>query len=76
MGMGRTLGFVRYHDDFGYVPVIDIWDDTRQSGFGEAKLYAVQTAAKVVQRCLLMTTDPGDLVFDPTCVRHGGADPP
>jgi adenine-specific DNA-methyltransferase len=61
------LAFVHYHDDFRYVPVIDIWDDTRQSGFGEAKLYVVQTAAKVIQRCLLMTTDPGDLVIDPTC---------
>jgi adenine-specific DNA-methyltransferase len=66
-GIGNTLAFVHYHDDFRYVPVIDIWDDTRQSGFGEAKLYVVQTAAKVIQRCLLMTTDPGDLVLDPTC---------
>lgn len=64
---GKTLGFVRYSDDFGYQPVIDIWDDTRQSGFGEQKAYVVQTAIKVIERCLLMTTDPGDLVLDPTC---------
>jgi adenine-specific DNA-methyltransferase len=67
MGIGNTLRFVRYHDDFAFVPVIDVWDDTRQSGFGEPKLYAVQTAPRVCARCLLMTTDPGDLVFDPTC---------
>src|SRR5581483_11259227 len=36
-------------------------------GFGAAKLYAVQTSPKVVERCIAMTTDPGDLVFDPTC---------
>ena len=64
---GKTLGFVRYSDDFGYQPVIDIWDDTRQSGFGEQKAYVVQTAFKVIERCLLMTTDPGDLALDPTC---------
>ncbi|WP_044985621.1 site-specific DNA-methyltransferase [Sorangium cellulosum] len=67
LGSGRTLGFLRYAVDFACQPVIDIWDDTRQSGFGEAKVYAVQTAAKVIERCLLMTTDPGDLVLDPTC---------
>ena len=65
--VGETLCYVRYADDFPFAPVIDIWDDTRQSGFGEEKLYAVQTAPKVVERCLLMTTDPGDLVIDPTC---------
>lgn len=65
--VGNTLRFVRYADDFPFAPVIDIWDDTRQSGFGEEKLYAVQTAPKVIERCLLMTTDPGDLVVDPTC---------
>lgn len=67
MAVGNTLCFVRYADDFPYAPVIDIWDDTRQSGFGEQKLYVVQTAPKVIQRCMLMSTDPGDLVFDPTC---------
>src|SRR5204863_9895060 len=57
----------RYLSDFAYRPVGDIWDDTRQSGFGEVKLYVVQTATTVIARCLLMTTDPGDLVLDPTC---------
>ena len=67
MVVGNTLCFVRFADDFPCQPVVDIWDDTRQSGFGEEKLYVVQTSPKVVQRCLLMTTDPGDLVLDPTC---------
>ncbi|MCQ8280087.1 site-specific DNA-methyltransferase [Acetobacteraceae bacterium KSS8] len=64
---GNTLCFLRYLSDFPYRPVIDIWDDTRQSGFSDPKVYVVQTTAKVIERCLLMTTDPGDLVLDPTC---------
>jgi adenine-specific DNA-methyltransferase len=67
MAIGNGLSFVRYLDDFPYKPRNDIWDDTRQSGFGETKLYVVQTATRAVSRCILMTTDPGDLVFDPTC---------
>ena len=67
IGIGATLRFARYSTDFPRKPVIDIWDDTRQSGFGEQKAYVVQTAFKVIERCLLMTTDPGDLVLDPTC---------
>ena len=64
---GRTLGFVRPFEDYPYQTFNDIWDDTRQSGFGDEKVYVVQTGTRVVQRCLLMTTDPGDLVLDPTC---------
>jgi adenine-specific DNA-methyltransferase len=67
VGLGATLRFARFSTDFSCKPVIDIWDDTRQSGFGEQKTYVVQTAIKVIERCLLMTTDPGDLVLDPTC---------
>jgi adenine-specific DNA-methyltransferase len=67
VAVGNTLRFIRYSTDFPFQPVIDIWDDTRQSGFGEEKLYVVQTAPRVLQRCILMTTDPGDLVLDPTC---------
>jgi adenine-specific DNA-methyltransferase len=67
MPIGNTLRFIRFADDFSFQPVIDIWDDTRQSGFGEPKIYVVQTAAKVIQRALLMTTHAGDLVLDPTC---------
>ena len=67
MGVGNTLTFLRYLDDFPYKPTNNIWDDTRQSGFGSEKLYVVQTAIVAVRRCMLMTTDPGDLVLDPTC---------
>jgi adenine-specific DNA-methyltransferase len=61
---GKTLRYIRYLDDFKLVPMNNIWEDTQT--FAE-KLYAVQTATKVIERCILMTTDPGDLVFDPTC---------
>ncbi len=64
---GKTLGFIRYLKDFPFRPVIDIWDDTRTSGFGDVKTYVVQTNPRVIARCVLMTTDPGDLVLDPTC---------
>jgi adenine-specific DNA-methyltransferase len=64
---GNTLCFLRYLSDFPFKPVIDIWDDTRQSGFSDPKVYVVQTTTKVVERCILMATDPGDLVLDPTC---------
>lgn len=67
MTVGNTLCFVRYLEDFPYKPVNNIWDDTRQSGFTDPKVYVVQTAQKVVQRCMLMSTDPGDLVLDITC---------
>ncbi|MGD9840604.1 MAG: site-specific DNA-methyltransferase, partial [Candidatus Bipolaricaulis sp.] len=62
---GTVLWYVRYLDDFPLVPLTNVWADT-QSSFQE-KMYVVQTAVKVVTRCLLMTTDPGDLVLDPTC---------
>ncbi len=65
--IGNTLTFVRYLDGFPFKPRNDIWDDTRSSGFGDPKIYVVQTNTKVVARCVLMTTDPGDLVLDPTC---------
>ncbi len=45
----------------------NVWTDTGASGFGDEKLYVVQTISKIVERCILMTTDPGDLVLDPTC---------
>src|SRR5207247_231283 len=65
---GNRLRYVRYFDDFRVTPLSDIWTDTSIGGFvSEDKLYVVQTSTKVVQRCLLMTTDPGDLVVDPTC---------
>jgi len=45
----------------------NIWLDTQSGGFNEAKIYVVQTTVKVIERCILMATDPGDLVLDPTC---------
>jgi len=66
-GSGNTLGYVRYLDDFDARPLTNVWDDTVQSGFGAEKQYVVQSNPRVVARCLLMTTDPGDLVVDPTC---------
>jgi len=65
--VGDTLSYVRYIDDFPARPLTALWDDTVTSGFNDPKMYVVQTPTKVVQRCILMTTDPGDLVFDPTC---------
>jgi adenine-specific DNA-methyltransferase len=67
MGIGNTLTYVRYLDDFPAFPLTNMWDDTTTSGFSDPKVYVVQTNVKVVQRCMLMTTDPGDLVLDPTC---------
>jgi adenine-specific DNA-methyltransferase len=64
---GVTLRYVRYFNDFPVSPLGNVWMDTAARGWFEDKLYVVQTTAKVVQRCILMTTDPGDLVLDPTC---------
>jgi adenine-specific DNA-methyltransferase len=65
---GNSLNYVRFQDDFPVIPRNNVWADTAIAGFsGEEKAYVVQTAKKVIERCLLMTTDPGDLVFDPTC---------
>jgi adenine-specific DNA-methyltransferase len=63
---GTSLSYVRYIDDFPALPINNTWDDT-QWGSGMDKVYVVQTTARAVERCLMMTTDPGDLVLDPTC---------
>jgi adenine-specific DNA-methyltransferase len=63
---GSTLNYVRFHDDFPAFPLSNLWEDT-QSGSGMDKVYVVQTNPKVVERCILMASDPGDLVLDPTC---------
>jgi adenine-specific DNA-methyltransferase len=67
---GNTLLYKRYYNDFPFLPLNHLWLDTMMGGFAKAqeeKVYVVQTPLKAVQRCLLMTTDPGDLVLDPTC---------
>jgi adenine-specific DNA-methyltransferase len=64
---GRTLAYKLYWNDFAAERLTNIWTDTQSGGFNDPQIYVVQTTTKVVQRCLLMTTDPGDLVLDPTC---------
>ncbi len=64
---GQTLAYVRFWDDFPWKPLSNLWPDTGAGGFAEAKLYVVQTGTKVLERCVLATTDPGDLVLDSTC---------
>ncbi len=61
---GRTVRFKRYVDDFAANQLTNIWNDTAGSG---DKIYVVQTSPLVVERCMLMSTGPGDLVLDPTC---------
>jgi adenine-specific DNA-methyltransferase len=62
-----SIGFVRFADDFPVVPLRNNWVDVGTGSFTDAKVYVVQTGTKVIQRCMLMATDPGDLVLDPTC---------
>jgi adenine-specific DNA-methyltransferase len=64
---GNQLAQIRYFNDFPFASLDNIWNDTGTGGFGDDKYYVVQTTIKTIQRCLLMTTDPGDLVLDPTC---------
>jgi adenine-specific DNA-methyltransferase len=64
VGNSSTRPFKIYFTDFPYSLLNNLWDDTLAEQF---PLYAVQTDEVPIQRCLLMTTDPGDLVFDPTC---------
>ena len=65
--VGKTLMWKNYHADYPFRPHVNLWNDIRSSGFGTEKIYVVQTQPDVIQRCVLMTTDPGDLVLDPTC---------
>ena len=65
--LGNSMRYVRLLDDFPVYPLDSLWPDTGVSGFGASKIYVVQTNTRVVERCVLMTTDPGDLVLDPTC---------
>ena len=65
--VGNYLRYKMYADDFPWVRISNCWDDVRAGGFGDAKIYVVQTTSDVVARCMMMTTKPGDLVLDPTC---------
>ena len=61
---GNSPAFVRYMEDFAAFPISNVWGAI--AGAAD-KFYVVQTSPKVIERCMLMTTDPGDLVLDPTC---------
>ncbi|MBI5328637.1 MAG: site-specific DNA-methyltransferase [Deltaproteobacteria bacterium] len=62
---GKSIRYLRFDSDFPVSPINNIWTDTVIGS--QEKEYVVQTSIKTIQRCILMTTDPGDLVFDPTC---------
>ena len=64
--LGKNLYFRQYHNDFPLIQMENSWTDTA-AGFSESKRYVVEANPKIIQRCVLMTTDPGDLVLDPTC---------
>ena len=63
----NSLGYIRRLNDFSAASFHHVWTDTVISGSSLEKNYVVETLPLVVQRCILMTTDPGDLVLDPTC---------
>ena len=65
---GTRLRMVRFISDNAMIPTSNLWTDTGTGGFvGDDRLYVVQTDSRAIGRCILMTTDPGDLVLDPTC---------
>ena len=65
---GSSIRYVRFLDDFSVFPMTNVWLDVGGvQSRSDPKVYVVQTAAEAVKRCILMTTDPGDLVLDPTC---------
>ena len=64
MAPGERPCYVLFHDDYPVQPLTNLWNDTH--GATDMR-YVVQTSTKVIQRCILMTTDPGDLVLDITC---------
>ena len=65
---GSSMRYVRFLDDFSVFPMTNVWLDVGGvQSRTDPKVYVVQTATEAVKRCILMTTDPGDLVLDPTC---------
>jgi adenine-specific DNA-methyltransferase len=67
LATGNSLRYIRKLSDYNVYEVNHLWEDVGISGFADPKLYVVQTTPLVIERCLLLTTDPGDLVLDPTC---------
>ncbi|WP_457576250.1 site-specific DNA-methyltransferase, partial [Desulfomarina sp.] len=65
---GRSIGYIRFIEDFAAFPRNNVWSDFASvQSRSDPKVYVVQSATKIIQRCILMSTDPGDLVLDPTC---------
>lgn len=66
---GKRLTYKKYFGDFGQISLSNFWTDLTGgvSSRTDPKVYVVQTSASIIERCILMTTDPGDLVLDPTC---------
>lgn len=66
---GKTIRFKKRFDDFGALALTNFWSDVAGGiqSREDPKVYVVQTAGKIIERCILMSTDPGDLVLDPTC---------
>ena len=67
MTRDKSISYVRFLEDFPVVPIADLWTDVRWGFDASLKRYVVETNPRVIQRCILMVTDPGDLVLDPTC---------
>jgi len=63
----KSISYVRYLDDLSVVPISNLWTDARWGFDAASKHYVVETNPRVIERCVLMTTEPGDLVLDPTC---------
>jgi adenine-specific DNA-methyltransferase len=63
----NSIRYKRYLDDFPVHAINSLWEDTATGNFTDPKVYVVQTGSKAIERCLLLSTDPGDLVLDPTC---------
>lgn len=64
---GNNIAWKLHWDNYPAINLSNVWLDTQSGGFGDSGIYVVQTTNKVIQRCMLMTTDPGDLVLDITC---------
>jgi len=62
-----SVYYKRYADDFPAQPINNVWSDTVISGYASEKIYVVQTTSTIIERALLMTSDPGDIILDPTC---------
>lgn len=63
----NSIRYKRFLSDFPATSLNSLWEDTATGNFTDTKIYVVQTGSKAIERCVLMTTDPGDLVLDPTC---------